>query len=124
MLLPEPLLQQYYEDSIKISRESMVNMTVTNGNYSLKSPIGKTKAKVLILAGEKELKIMKKSAAALNKTIPSRMLKLLPGSAHGQFTCLRSPVNHSVPEEVLYRRRLAVRASLVFMGAPAVQRFD
>jgi pimeloyl-ACP methyl ester carboxylesterase len=106
MLLPEAILEQYFTDSMKISRESMVNMTLSNGNYPLKDSISQTKAKVLILVGEKELGVMKKSAAVLNKAIPSSTLKLLPGMAHGQFS-LTKPKEyvHTIRDFILHHHR-------------------
>ena len=86
LLVPEPLFLRYYEDSKKMSRLSLLNITVSNGSYALKSGIGYTTAKVLILVGEKEPGIMRKSAKLLHERIPGSQLLLCKGMGHGELS--------------------------------------
>ena len=46
------------------------------------------KAKTLILVGEKELSIMKKSAFLLHETILGRSLKVIGKSGHGEISLI------------------------------------
>lgn len=80
---------QYFEESSKLSKTSLLNITLSNSSFILNSNIKNTKAKILILVGEKELKIMKKSAIELHKTIINSSLLIVPKSGHGELSLLR-----------------------------------
>lgn len=86
LFVPEAMFQQYYEDSLRISKESLINITISNGNYTVKDTLSDTDAKALILVGEKELGIMKKSADTLHQVIPHSELVLLPEMGHGEIS--------------------------------------
>ncbi|WP_010296625.1 alpha/beta fold hydrolase [Clostridium senegalense] len=88
--VPEEMFERYYKDSLNITKESLVNITLSNGNYILKNIIKNTKAKVLIIVGEKELKIMKKSAERLHNSILNSHLYIAKKMGHGEL----SLVNH------------------------------
>ena len=78
----------YYKDSIKISRQSLINISLSNGNYDLKSSISNTRSKVLIIVGEKEIGIMKKSAQRLHDAIPGSELYIAPKMKHGEISLM------------------------------------
>ena len=82
------MFELYYQDSIKISRQSLINITISNGRYDLKSSISNTKSKVLIIVGEKELGIMKKSAQRLHGAIPGSELYIAPKMKHGEISLM------------------------------------
>ncbi|WP_244991619.1 alpha/beta hydrolase family protein [Clostridium senegalense] len=84
--VPEEMFERYYKDSLNITKESLVNITLSNGNYILKNTIKNTKAKVLIIVGEKELKIMKKSAEELHNTISNSHLYIVKKMGHGELS--------------------------------------
>ena len=86
MSLPKKYFEQYYADSIKISKQSLINITVSNGSYQLKDCINETKAQVLLIVGDKEIRIMKKSARILNEKIPGSKLHTLPYMKHGELS--------------------------------------
>ncbi|WP_315122436.1 alpha/beta hydrolase [uncultured Clostridium sp.] len=86
--IPKELFENYYKDSFKMSKETLINITKSNGSYSCPSSICNTKAKVLILVGEKELSIMKKSAILLHKTIKGSSLKIIKKSGHGEISLI------------------------------------
>ncbi|HOQ09759.1 MAG TPA: alpha/beta hydrolase [Syntrophomonadaceae bacterium] len=86
LFVPASLYQQYYEDSLKMSLPSLTNILLSNGRYQLKDTIRLTKSKVLVIVGEKELPIMKKSALTLNSAIPGSTLYTAPGLKHGEFS--------------------------------------
>jgi pimeloyl-ACP methyl ester carboxylesterase len=88
MLVPDKMFEQYYNDSLKITRQSLINITLSNGTYNLKSSISKTQAKVMIIAGEKEMSIMKKSANRLHDTIAGSELFIIPNMGHGEISLL------------------------------------
>jgi pimeloyl-ACP methyl ester carboxylesterase len=86
LFVPENMFERYYEDSLKISKTSLINITLSNGNYKLKSEIHNTRSKVMIVVGGKELGIMKKSAKALHEAIPDSELRILPKMGHGEIS--------------------------------------
>lgn len=86
LLLPNDLFELYYADSCKMSKQSLINITLSNGNYSLKPEIKNSEANVLILVGEKELGVMKKSARLLNESIPMSKLVIAKGMRHGEIS--------------------------------------
>lgn len=90
LFVPEDKFQQYFEDSLRISKESLINITISNGGYTLRDTIADTTARVLILVGEKELGMMKKSAQALHKVIPHSEFVMLPNMGHGEISLVHA----------------------------------
>jgi pimeloyl-ACP methyl ester carboxylesterase len=86
LFVTDDMFEKYYEDSCKMSKQSLINVTLSNGNYKLKDSIKNTKAKVLIIVGEKELKIMLKSANQLNENIHNSELYIAKGMGHGEIS--------------------------------------
>lgn len=84
--VPDELFVNYFEESSRMTKKSLINMTKSNGNYAMPASICNTKAKVLILVGEKELPVMKKSAKLLNDNIKGSSLKVLDKSGHGEIS--------------------------------------
>ncbi|MHC1683922.1 MAG: alpha/beta fold hydrolase [Clostridiaceae bacterium] len=88
--VPEDLFESYYNDSSRMTKESLINITKSNGDYSISSTLYNTKAKTLILVGEKELPIMKKSAKLLHDTINDSSLKVIEKSGHGEISLIHT----------------------------------
>jgi pimeloyl-ACP methyl ester carboxylesterase len=86
--ISEDMFKSYYQDSMKMSKQSLVNITVSNSRYALDEKIALTNANVLIIVGEKEIAVMKKSAALLHRAINSSRLYVAPSMKHGQFSLL------------------------------------
>jgi len=86
MAVPEEWFELYYEDSSKMSKQSLINITLSNGNYALKTSISNVKAKVLVIAGEKEIGIMKKSANILHEAISGSELHIAQSLKHGELS--------------------------------------
>ena len=84
--LPEYMFDMYYEDSQKMSKPSLINITLSNGNYSLKNSIQDIKSKVLIILGEKETRVMRKSGQKLHEAIENSQLYISPGMGHGELS--------------------------------------
>jgi pimeloyl-ACP methyl ester carboxylesterase len=81
--------EQYYEDTVKISKASLVNLTLIS-TYKLKDAIRSTTAKTLIIYGSKELGIMKDSAIMLRDAIRGSTLYVAQGLNHGEFSLLHT----------------------------------
>lgn len=84
--LPDDMINQYYEDSCKMTLESLINISISNTSYTLKKQISDCHASVYIMVGEKELGIMKKSAHHLNSIIEGSSLYIAPNLKHGQLS--------------------------------------
>ena len=65
-------------------------MTISNGNYSMPKKLVNSNAKTLVLVGDKELSIMKKSAVLLSKTLKSCTLKFIPNCSHGEISIIHA----------------------------------
>lgn len=78
--------EAYYRDSSAISRENMILFLLANADYQLKEDLGKCQAKVLVLVGEKEQRIMKKSAKIIQQLLPNSSLEIMPGFRHGELS--------------------------------------
>lgn len=90
LFVPEDMFDNYYEDSIKMSKKSLINMAISNSNYTLPDSLSKSNVQAIILVGSKELSAMKKSAALLNKAISKSSLKILDRHGHGELS-LKTP---------------------------------
>jgi pimeloyl-ACP methyl ester carboxylesterase len=88
LCVPLNMFELYYKESIKMTKQSLINITLSNGNYELKHSISNTKAKVMIMVGGKEIGIMRKSAKRLNEVIAGSVLKILPDMGHGEISLL------------------------------------
>ena len=86
--VPDELFEIYYEESLRMTKESLINLTISNGNYSMPSTLCKTKSRALILVGEKELTVMKKSASLLHETINGSTIKVIEKSGHGEISLI------------------------------------
>ena len=86
MKLPDGMFRSYYTDTARMTKESLIQMTKSNGTYTMPAALCNTKAKVLILVGEKELPVMKKSAKLLNGTIGSSSLIVMKKFEHGEIS--------------------------------------
>jgi pimeloyl-ACP methyl ester carboxylesterase len=86
LCVPEKMFDRYYEDSIKVSSQSLVNTILSNGTYQWKPSISQTKAKVLIIVGEKEVALVRKSAQDLYEAIEGSELYVASGMKHGEFS--------------------------------------
>ena len=86
LCVPMASFERYYRDSIQMSKESLINITLSNGNYPMPSALSQTKAKVLIIVGGKELSVMKKSAERLHAAISGSTLYVADGMKHGELS--------------------------------------
>lgn len=86
LMVPDELFEDYFADSRKITKQSLINTLISNGTYHLKAGIAQTTAKTLILAGEKEAKVMLRSARALHDAIPGSELYIAPNRKHGELS--------------------------------------
>jgi len=87
--VPTELFDYYFNDSSRMSKKSLINIAISNGNYSLPQTIDKSLVKTLVLVGGKELSIMKKSAIKLSKMLKHSTLKIIPNYTHGEISIIK-----------------------------------
>ncbi len=90
--VPDDMFEKYYQDSQKISKQSLINITLSNGSYSLKSGLSDTKSKVLVIVGENEIGVMRKSAQRLHQAIDSSELYIAPNMKHGELSLVHPKI--------------------------------
>lgn len=90
LCVPDDLFETYYRDSLRISKQSLINITLSNGTYALKDSISQTTARVLLIVGSKELGIMKKSAHRLHDCIKNSELYIAKGMKHGEMSLVHT----------------------------------
>lgn len=90
LFVTEEMFEDYFKDSLKISKQSLINISLSNGNYRIRESLSETAAKVLVIVGEKEIGIMQKSADLLKQSIPNSKLYIAPKMGHGEIS-LRYP---------------------------------
>lgn len=80
------LFEEYYRDTAGLNRQDMVAFLEANADYQLKDSLRSCHAQTLVLAGSRELSVMKRSAKALAAKLPHARLEILPGYAHGELS--------------------------------------
>lgn len=83
MYLPEGMFEDYFRDSAKMKKESLINLLEDNERYTVPANLEKTTADVLVLCGAKEYKMMRQSADILHNRIRNSDLKIFPDCGHG-----------------------------------------
>lgn len=101
--IPGLLFENYYNDSIEITKETLINLTKSNGSYALPTGISNTAARTLILVGEKELPIMKKSAVLLNTKIKGSKIQIIEKSRHGEISLAKTEKYLEILQQFLRR---------------------
>jgi len=86
LCVPDALFERYYQDSMRMSSESLANMARSNSRFVLSEDIAKTSARVLVMVGEKERPMMKRSAEILHKSIPRSVLYVAKNLKHGELS--------------------------------------
>lgn len=90
LCIPPDKFETYYQDSVLMSKKTLINISLSNGNYLLKDRISMTNAKVLIIVGSKELSIMKKSSYLLHERIKDSELFIAQSMKHGEISLIHS----------------------------------
>jgi esterase/lipase len=84
--IKKSLFEDYYRDTCEIKKEDMINFMEANSKYEIKSALEDTKAKTLIVVGDREKSIMKKSAHIIHKKIKESRIEIIPNYSHGEFS--------------------------------------
>lgn len=82
LAIPDNMFENYYRDSINMSKETLKNILYENSNYNFQNS-SNTLVKALILVGENEKNIMKQSAFKNRKLIQNSNAYIIKNAAHG-----------------------------------------
>ena len=84
--IPKALFPDYYRDTCKIRKSDMIAFLKANSMYTVKPSLCATRARVKIVAGSREQKNIRDSAALLHRAIPGSSMEILPGLRHGDLS--------------------------------------
>ena len=84
------LFEDYYRDTCRIQKRDMIAFLKENTSYTLKDTFREVKAEVHICVGEKETRVILRSAEAICRIRPACRLHHLPNLKHGEFS-----INHA-----------------------------
>ena len=104
--VPEKMFERYYGDSARMSPETLVGIMRGNGCYQLKPSASQTKADVLVIVGEKELPIMKRSAQTLSAAIPGSRLYVAKEMGHGELSMRNADAYCALMKELFARHEI------------------
>ncbi|WP_404661374.1 alpha/beta fold hydrolase [Haloimpatiens myeolchijeotgali] len=80
--IPDSMFDDYYKDSLKISKETFSHILYENSNYSFQNK-SRVKVDTLILVGENEKKIMKESANKNKALLENSIGYIVKNASHG-----------------------------------------
>ncbi|MCR4924869.1 MAG: alpha/beta hydrolase [Clostridiales bacterium] len=98
--IKKDLFEDYYRDTCKIEKEDMISFMEANSRYDIKSTLEDTTAKTLIVVGDKERPIMKKSADIIHQKIKESKIEIIPNYSHGEFS-INNPMQYIKALETL-----------------------
>lgn len=106
------LFNEYYRDTCEIDKENMIAFMEANSKYEIKDSLKNTNAKVLVVVGDKERPIMKKSASLIHQKINESRIEILPNYYHGEFS-INNPQQYVVAiNELIANRKKQIKSEL------------
>ena len=88
--IKQGFFEDYYRDTCGISKSNMIAFLEANALYGIKPSIAQCSAKTYVFVGEKEKKVMQKSAKIIQEKLQRGLLQVLPKMYHGEFS-----INHA-----------------------------
>lgn len=95
----------YYEESLKMNAEALINVLKENMAYSLPDNFSKSTARVLVTAGEKELGLVKKSVRKIAEGNEHFESFFVPDIGHG-FPVAKPDLFNQVLEEWIMHQQV------------------
>lgn len=83
LYIPSEQFETYYAHSLKSSPDALIRMLRQSLTYRLPAGFSRSNARVLVTLGEKEKRIMHKSAEQIVAAHPKAQKKILHGMGHG-----------------------------------------
>ena len=82
----DELFEEYYRDTCAIGKQDMIAFMKASTAYVLKDSIRSVQAKVHIVIGERENRIIRQSAEKIHTAIAGSTLQIMPALYHGEFS--------------------------------------
>ena len=83
LYLPDRMFEDYYTDSNRMTKQSLLNISVSNAGYTIPVHFTNTTAEVAVLCGAQEYGFMKRSAQMIAQAAPHASLTIVPKCGHG-----------------------------------------
>ncbi len=83
LYIDDRTFEKYYEDSLKMSVSTLIEVLQENMAYELPKSFSKTTARILVTVGEKEKAVMRKSAIKIAKSHSTSSCIVIPKVGHG-----------------------------------------
>ena len=90
LFVKEKLFDQYYRDRKSMHQESLINMAESNAGYTAPDTLKNTGAKMLIIIGTEEIRMLDQSVRKLMGMLPQAQVCVVPGVKHGKFSLAHS----------------------------------
>jgi hypothetical protein len=87
--LKAELFEDYYRDTAAVQKNDMIAFLKASTSYQLKRSLQKSTADIQIFFGEKEKRIIKRSAVLIRDAVRAGSVTELTGMFHGDFS-----INH------------------------------
>lgn len=88
--IKKALFEDYFRDTARIAKSDMIAFLEANSRCQIKDTLVLCRAKTLVVAGSREMSIMKKSARMIADALPSARMEILKGFRHGDLS-----INHA-----------------------------
>lgn len=86
LCLPDSLFAQYFADSGRLSPDTLANTLESNIRYALPETFAHSQARALVIVGERELSLMRRSAELLHRAATGSELWVAQGMQHGELS--------------------------------------
>ena len=114
--IPKVLFDDYYRDTCKISKTDMIAFLKANSLYTIKSGLSETTAKVKIVAGAKEQKVIRESAELLQEAIPDSSMEIFPVLRHGDLSLNKPKQYAKILTDWIGENRMAIWEAVTSRG--------
>ncbi len=84
--IKQELFEEYFRDACGISKSNMIAFLEANALYYINPSVSDCSAKTYVFVGEKENKVMRKSAKIIHEKLRGSLLQVLPKMYHGEFS--------------------------------------
>ncbi len=81
--IPGNMFESYFEDTKKMTKQSLLNMLLENAKYTLPEGFKNTAAKAAVIVGRKEYNVMKQSGEIIHKSAENSTFTEIDNCGHG-----------------------------------------
>ena len=100
--IPKDMFEDYFADTRRMTIDSLVCVLESNADFSLPPDLPRS-LPAAIMVGERERRIMRRSARRLHEAMPGSALYVLPGMKHGELSLAHPDAYARIVRETLRR---------------------